>query len=88
MLLPKDQTCQVVNSFTYHSYTSVDGIMEEDEQKLFALPGIKDLKPGAKIALRKKLSEFKVREPLRKMGSCHGQLTTVHLQWIGLGTWM
>jgi hypothetical protein len=61
-LLPKDQSCQIVNSFTHHSYTSVDGIMEEDEQALFAMPGIKDLKAGAKIALRKKLAEFKVRK--------------------------
>ncbi len=73
-LLPKDQSSQIVNSFTHHSYTSVDGIMEEVEQILFDLPGIKDLKPGAKIALRKKLAEFKVRKLGGNRGACHWQL--------------
>jgi hypothetical protein len=54
-----------VNSLTHHSYTSVDAIMEEDERTLLAMSGIIDLKPGAKIALRKKLAEFKVRKPAK-----------------------
>jgi hypothetical protein len=40
----------------------VDTLIEEDEEALLTMPGIKELKPGAKIALRMKLQELKVRE--------------------------
>jgi hypothetical protein len=59
-LLPKDQSSQIVHSLTYHAYTSVETILEEREEKLLAVPGVRALKAGADIALKKRLAELRV----------------------------
>ncbi len=53
-------TGQIASALVSQSYTSVEIIVEEDVERLLALRKMDDLKPGAKIALRKKLHELKV----------------------------
>jgi hypothetical protein len=57
---PDQQTGQIALALAEESYTSVEIIVEEDVERLLALPKMEAVKPGAKIAIKKKLSELKV----------------------------
>jgi hypothetical protein len=43
-------------------YISVDVLAQEDIDTVLSMAGTEDLKPGAKLVLRNKLSELKVRD--------------------------
>jgi hypothetical protein len=60
-LLPEAQGKQIVDAFVQNAYTSVDTICE-DSHNVEAMPALKTLKAGAKIAFRKKLAELVVSE--------------------------
>ena len=61
MSLPQDQSTHVALALADNLYTSVDIIVEEHPDTLLALPGFELVKAGAKVVLRKKLAELKVR---------------------------
>jgi hypothetical protein len=57
---PDQQTGQIALALAEESYTSVEIIVAEDVERLLALPKMEAVKPGAKIAIKKKLPELKV----------------------------
>jgi hypothetical protein len=58
--LPEDQSRLISFGLEHNVYTSVDIVTEEDPETLLSLDHLKQLKPGAKLALKKKLVELKV----------------------------
>jgi hypothetical protein len=46
--------------FLNNAYGSVDRILKEEVDTLLSLPNIKELLPGAKVAIREKLADMKV----------------------------
>jgi len=57
---PEDQTSQIALTCVEHAYTSVEVLREAPIDALMSAARIEALKPGAKIALRKKLTELQV----------------------------
>jgi hypothetical protein len=79
-LLPEDQTSSIVLSLADHGYTSVEIIVEEEEASLLAMPGIKKLKAGAKIAFKNTLVKLKVRPTLACCGPTCGHISNFILK--------
>jgi hypothetical protein len=61
MSLPEDESTLIALALAHNLYTSVNIIKEEDTESLLSLSAVNALKPGAKVVLRKKLVELKVR---------------------------
>jgi hypothetical protein len=57
---PPEQISQIALALVDQCYTSVEIIVDEDAETLLALPKMEALKPGAKMAFKKKLLELKV----------------------------
>ncbi len=57
-IIPASESKRIVSSLLQDSYTSVDILTEESEDKL--LSGIQGIKAGAMLAFKKKLADLKV----------------------------
>ena len=64
MAIGEEQSAGMAVALAESGYTSVEVLSEELPHTLMALPAIEALKPGAKIALRKKLADLKVLQSI------------------------